>query len=80
MTTPWTVVYKAGLIKWENSSFSNFGVCLQEFGLFSKLGQSEPKGSYYGLKWSNQPEMVCNQGKMADFFQKQLKQFNQISI
>ena len=52
-------------------SFSNFGVCLQRFSVFSKIGQNEPKGLYFGLKWSDQPKSECCHGEMDDFCEKQ---------
>ena len=53
MTTLWKAVYKAE----KNLSFSNFRVCLQRFSDFSKFGQNESKGLYFGLKWSDKAAM-----------------------
>ena len=39
--------------------------------VFSKSGQIEPNGPYFGIKWSNQPKIECCNVEMADFCEKQ---------
>ena len=67
MTTPWKAFGKAESM----TSFSILNSCSQRFSVFSKFGQNEPKGLYFGLKWSNQPKIVCCHVEMADFCEKQ---------
>ena len=71
MTTPWKAVFMAESTKQKKYKFSNFGGSLQRFSVFSKFGGNEPKGPYFGLKWSNKPKIMCYLGEMADCSKKQ---------
>ena len=51
----------------------NFGGFLQRLNIFSKFVQNEPKGPYFGLKWSNQPSIEYYQKQKANFRKKAIK-------
>ena len=51
--------------------FPILGLFIQQLDIFSKSNQNEPKGSYFGLIWSNKHKIIFCYVEMVDFCEKE---------